>query len=184
MCNIDNIILWIITIWIPYLNVGTSIGMFAGVVAKMSRGETISMTEVFNPVYRKRMGEFFLVYGLMLMGISAGMIFFLIPGFIIGIAWMFGPLLVVNKELNPLEAINKSSSMTYGKKWVIFFGLLLIGICAMVTLGIVFWILALIFGKLGTFGAILLGICYIAGFTLFFSIQMAAMSYVYGELNK
>lgn len=110
-----NTVLWILTLWIPYLNVGTSIGMMAGVVAKMSRGETISMTEIFNPVYRKRMGEFFLVVGLMFMGILSGFMFFIIPGYVIGIAWMLAPLFVVDKELNPLEAINKSNTVTYGK---------------------------------------------------------------------
>ncbi len=179
-----NTVLWILTLWIPYLNVGTSIGMMAGVVAKMSRGETISMTEIFNPVYRKRMGEFFLVVGLMFMGILSGFMFFIIPGYVIGIAWMLAPLFVVDKELNPLEAINKSNTVTYGKKWIIFGGLLVIGICAIVALAVVLGILSFVLTKLGKFGALLLVLCYIAGYAVFFSIQMAAMSYIYGELNK
>ncbi|TFH38713.1 MAG: hypothetical protein E4G96_10095, partial [Chrysiogenales bacterium] len=79
-----NTVLWILTLWIPYLNVGTTIGMMAGVIAKMSRGDTISMTEIFDPVYRKRMGEFFIVIGLMLMGLIAGFMFFIIPAYVIG----------------------------------------------------------------------------------------------------
>ncbi len=179
-----NTVLWILTLWIPYLNVGTTIGMMAGVIAKMSRGDTISMTEVFDPVYRKRMGEFFIVIGLMLMGLIAGFMFFIIPAYVIGIAWMLAPLLVVDRELNPLEAINRSNTATYGKKWVIFFGLLVIGICGMVALGILFWLLALILGKLGVFGTILMALFYIAGYAVFISIQMAALSYIYGELSR
>ena len=94
-----NTILWILTIWIPYLNVGTTIGLMAGVVAKMSRGETISMTEIFDPVYRKRMGEFFLVTGLIFMGTFAGFMFFIIPGYVISIARCLH-LLVVDMEMS------------------------------------------------------------------------------------
>lgn len=179
-----NTILWILTIWIPYLNVGTTIGIMAGVIAKMSRGETISMTEIFNPVYRKRMGEYFLVTGLVAMGIWAGMVFFLIPGFVIAIAWILAPLFVVDKEINPIEAINRSNTLTYGKKWVIFFGLLCIGICVVVALIIVLGILSFILTKLGKFGWFLMALCYIAGYVAFFSVGMASLSYIYGELNK
>lgn len=186
-----NTILWILTIWIPYLNVGTSIGMLAGVVAKMSRGETISMTEIFNPAYRKRMGEFFIVFGLMFMGIGAGFLFFIIPGYVIAIAWCLAPLFVVDREMNPLEAIHKSNTATYGKKWIIFGALLVIGIIGMVALGIVFGILGYIFAKVGAQAAILgkivaliMALLYIAGYAAFISIQMAAFSYIYGELSR
>ena len=179
-----NAVLWIITIWIPYLNVGTTIGMTAGVVAKMSRGETIAMTEIFDPQYRKRMGEFFLVIGFIFLGIFAGFIFFIIPGYVISLSWILAPLLVVDKKMNPIEAIHKSNSLTYGKKWTIFFGLLVVGLCGVIALGMIFWIIALLVNKLGIFGSILLALFYIAGYAVFISIQMAAMSYIYGKLAK
>jgi hypothetical protein len=179
-----NTVLWIITIWIPYLNVGTTIGMTAGVVAKMSRGETIAMTEIFNPQYRKRMGEFFLVVGFMFLGIFAGFIFFIIPGYVISLSWSLAPLLVVDKMMNPIDAIHKSNSLTYGKKWTIFFGLLTVGLCGVIALGIVFWIFALLLNKIGIVGSILLALLYITGYAVFISIQMAAMSYIYGKLAK
>jgi hypothetical protein len=179
-----NSILWIITIWIPYLNVGTTIGLWVGVIAKMSRDEEISMTEIFNPVYRKRMGEYFLVFGFMMAGVLVGMVFLYIPGIVIWIAWMLAPLLVVDKEVSPIEAINKSNIMTYGKKWTIFLGLLILEIAAIIALFIIFWILGKIFGFLGVFGSILMIIAYIAGYALFFTVIMAAISYIYGELAK
>ncbi len=177
-----NTLLWIVTIWIPYLNVGTTIGMYAGVVAKMSRGDVISMTEIFDPVYRKRMGEFFLVMGFTTLGTWIGMAFMLVPGMVIGIAWMFAPLLVVDKEMNPTEAINKSNTMTYGKKWTIFLGLLVIYVVSIIALAIVLGILGYIFKFLGGFGAFLSFIASIAGFALFFSVIMSTLSYMYGEL--
>ena len=179
-----NTVLWIVTIWIPYLNVGTTIGLWTGVITKMSRDEEISMTEIFNPAYRKVMGEWILVWGFMMAGVMVGTLFLYIPGIVIFIAWMLAPLLVVDKGENPIEAINKSNTMTYGKKWTIFLGMLVLEIALIIALLIVFWIFGKIFGFLGGFGTFLMIIIYIAGYALFFTILMAAYSYIYGELAK
>ena len=115
-----NVLLWILTIWIPYLNVGTTIGLTAGIVSKASRGETIPMTEIFDPKYRKYMGEFFLTCGLICVGILIGAIFGIIPGIVIALAWSLAILLVVDKGKNPTEAITLSNNCTYGYKAKMF----------------------------------------------------------------
>jgi hypothetical protein len=115
-----NVLLWALTIWIPYLNVGTTIGLSVGIVLKAGRGEAIPMTEIFDPKYRKYMGEFFLTAGLIGVGVGIGMIFFIIPGLAIGIAWSLGILLVVDKGKNPTEAITMSNNLTYGYKGKMF----------------------------------------------------------------
>jgi len=112
-----NVLLWILTVWIPYLNVGTTIGLSVGIIAMASRGEAISMTEIFNPKYRKYMGEFFLTSGLIGIGVSIGTLLFVIPGIIIAIAWSLALMLVVDKEKNPMESISLSNKLTYGYKW-------------------------------------------------------------------
>jgi len=111
-----NVLLWLVTIWIPYLNVGTTIGLMAGIVSKASRGEAIPMTEIFDSKYRKYMGEFFLASGLIGVGVGIGAIFAIIPGIVIGIAWSLAILLVVDKGKNPTEAITLSNNSTYGYK--------------------------------------------------------------------
>jgi hypothetical protein len=115
-----NLLLWVLTIWIPYINVGTTIGMFSGIVIKASREETISYTEIFNPRYRKYMGDYFLTVGLIFMGVLIGVIFLIVPGIIISIAWGFALLFVVDKEKNPMDAIKLSHDITYGHKGRIF----------------------------------------------------------------
>lgn len=114
---IVNAILYCLTFWIPYLNVGTTIGLTAGIVSKASRGEAISITEIFDPKYRKYMGEFFLTAGLISMGASVGFVFFIIPGIVISLAWSLALLLVIDKGKNPTEAIILSNNCTYGYKW-------------------------------------------------------------------
>jgi hypothetical protein len=115
-----NLLLWILTILVPYINVGTTIGLYTGIVAKLSRGETISFTEIFNPKYRKYMGEYFITIGLVFIGVFIGVIFLIIPGIIISLAWSFAPLLVIDKGKNPTEAITLSNDITYGYKGRMF----------------------------------------------------------------
>jgi hypothetical protein len=112
-----NVLLWVLTIWIPYLNVGTTIGLLVGIVSKASKGEPIEMTDIFDPKYRKYMGEFFLSSGLVSLGVTAGLIFGIIPGIVISLAWSLTLLLVIDKGKNPTEAITVSNNCTYGYKW-------------------------------------------------------------------
>jgi len=115
-----NLLLWILTIWIPYLNVGTTIGLSAGIVAKLSRGEQISYTEIFDPRYRKYIGVYILTLGLLFVGIVMGLLFLIVPAFVLSIAWGFALILVIDKEKNPTEAITLSNNITYGYKGRIF----------------------------------------------------------------
>jgi len=137
-----NIILYVLTVWIPYINVGTTIGLLVGVISKASKGEVIPLTEIFDAKYRKYMGEFFLTCGFMGIGIGVGMIFFIIPGIVIAIAWYLAPMLAIDKGKNPSEAITLSNNITYGNKWRIF------GIFFLV--GLVYFVVVLILMGIGT----------------------------------
>lgn len=151
-----NIILWALTCWIPYLNIGTSIGLIAGLAAKASRDEAISFTEIFNPVYRKRMGEFFIGWSLMSSAILlVSLMTLFIGGIVLSIAWSLSLLLIVDKELNPMEAINKSNDLTYGKKGTIFLGNLVVSILLMIALAIILGITGLIHPALAVLFAII-----------------------------
>jgi hypothetical protein len=111
-----------------------------GIVSKASKGEAIPMTEIFDPKYRKYMGEFFLASGLVSIGIGVGMAFFIIPGIVIGIAWSLTLLLVIDKGKNPTEAISLSNNLTYGYKGkmfgIYFVAALVFGIAQMILMGI------------------------------------------------
>ncbi|MDA3901358.1 MAG: YciC family protein [Spirochaetes bacterium] len=172
-----NVFLWGLTIWIPYLNVGTTIGLFFGLPTKMSRDEEISFTEIFDAKFRKNMGEVFLSMGFVNLGVMIGFLFFIIPGYVIFIAWSLATLLVADKNYNPIDAIKKSNDLTYGKKWTIFFGAVVLYIIVMVAL----ILLVTIFGKIhGALAAIvgLLG-------TLFsMSIMLGFVGELYGSLAK
>jgi uncharacterized membrane protein len=127
-----NTLLWLVTIWIPYINIGTTIGMTAGIIVKAAKGETISLTEIFNPQYRKYMGEFFLASGLIGIGVTVGLALFIIPGCVISLAWSLALPLVVDKGKNPTEAISLSNKLTYGNKGTIFLANLIISLIVIV----------------------------------------------------
>lgn len=115
------VILWLLTIWIPYINLGTTIGMLGFVVA-MSQGRSFSPLEIFSEQYRKQMGGFLLLSALMAIGILCGFTFMIIPGFVLSVAWSQAVLLQLDKGLNPIEAITASNEITYGNKLRIALG--------------------------------------------------------------
>jgi uncharacterized membrane protein len=172
-----NAILWVLTIWIPYINVGTTIGMFAGLAAKASRDEQISYTEIFNPAYRRQMGEFFLCAGFMYIGTVVGFLMFIIPGYVIAIAWSLSLYLVVDKGMNPIEAISKSNNVTYGNKWTIFGGMFVLSLIVFIVIAVVGWILS----KIAVFLSVIVVIVLLL---IAASIFTCAWGYIYGSLTK
>jgi len=174
-----NVLLWAVTVWIPYFNVGTTIGLFVGVIAKISKGEPLSMTEVFNPDYRKKMGNWFLVSAFVLMGVTFGMILFYIPGMVIALAWSFAGLLVVDKDMSAIDAIKTSNDVTYGHKWTMALGYIVIGLIVSIAVGLLVYLADIISAIDFLFYLIAFGV-YLVGI----SAMICAQAYVYGKLTE
>ena len=94
LINVLQTILWILTIWIPYINVGTTIALWA-FTASIARNESFTVEELFAAKYRKRMGEYFLLTILVFLGTICGFMFLYVPGIVIGIAWSQATILLV-----------------------------------------------------------------------------------------
>lgn len=99
---------------------------------------------IFDGKYRKYMGEYFSCIGLMMLSIIPAFCFMVVPAIIISIGWMFAVMLLLDKEMNPTEAMTASTRYTYGYKWKIFLSNLLIYIIGGICAGILFWIAGLI----------------------------------------
>ena len=128
--------LYVLTIWIPYLNVGTTIAM-SSLPAEMAKGNIVNPFFIFKGEYRKKMGEFFILYSLMLGAIGVGFMFMIVPGIVLSIAWTFAVVLFVDKGLNALEALRESNNITYGNKLRIFCTQFVLGICLGVAIAVV-----------------------------------------------
>ena len=170
------IILWVVTIWIPYLNIGTTIGL-VGLVVHMSKGEPFSPTVIFDAKYRRNFGEFFLLYGFMMIGIYFASMLLIIPGIVLQVAWGQSLYLFLDKGIKPLGALRKSNEITYGKKWSIFLGELIL----MLIVGIIFVIVVAIFSKIWGF---LGGLFTFIGIIVIIAISMGVKAYIYSVLSK
>ena len=134
-------VLYLVTIWIPYLNVGTTIAM-SSLPAELAKGNMINPLFIFDGKYRKNMGEFFILMSLMMGAIGVGFMFMGIPGMVISVAWSFATVLFVDKDMSALDSLRESNRITYGNKWRIFGAEFLIAFA----LGIVVAIIGGLFG--------------------------------------
>ncbi len=58
--------------------------------------------------------------------ITIGLVLFLVPGIVAGIALAFAPYLVVDRNMGPVQAIKESMRITHGHRWGLFiFGFLI-----------------------------------------------------------
>lgn len=138
-----TVVLYAVTVWIPYLNVGTTIAI-SSLPAELAKGNKLNPTFIFDAKYRKNMGEFFILSVLMVGAILIGMCFMLAPAFVIAIAWCFAILLFVDQNKSALEAIRESNRLTYGNKWNIFFVLFVLYFALNVVTGFISIVFTLI----------------------------------------
>lgn len=143
--------LYAITIWIPYLNVGTTIA-FVSLPLELAKGNQFSPTFIFDAKYRKNIGEFFILVTLMIGAIMIGVLFMVIPGIVISIAWCLAILLFVDKNKSALDAIRESNQYTYGNKFKIFLAIYIIPfivniigmiITGITSIGFIPWLMAI-----------------------------------------
>ena len=121
------VILYFVTFWIPYLNVGTTIGLYKAIIG-IGRGETIDPVSIFSKENFKNIGNFFLLEGFIVVGTVAAAAFMFFPALDIAIAWSFAIYFLIDKHVSPLKALLLSYDSTFGNKWRIFFTGLLCGI--------------------------------------------------------
>lgn len=163
-------VLWIVTIWIPYLNVGTTIAMTT-IPIELSKGKVISPVFIFDSKYRKYMGEYFTLIGLMLMAIIPALFFMIVPGIVISIGWSLAIYILLDKGVAPGEAMVLSNKATYGYKWTIF-GVQFI-------LSLAYSILSWIFGLIPFLGFLLV-LCVIIAYLI---IGMGCSAVIYRNLT-
>lgn len=131
-----TVVFYVLTIWIPYLNVGTTIAM-ATIPGKLAQGSVINPTFIFDSVYRRRMGSYFLLQGFLLIMMIPAFYFLVIPGIVLSIMYSLALFIMLDTDVTPTEALELSNKATYGFKWKIF----LVSLVYAILFGIVFWII-------------------------------------------
>ena len=132
---IAAVALWLVTIWVPYINVGTTIAITL-LPTRLAKGEIVNPLGIFDSKYRRYMGEYFLTMGLMVFPILIGVLFMIVPAIVLSIAWTLSYYFLFEKGKNPIQAIKASNDATYGSKWTMFAVQLVVGIIVGIVLGI------------------------------------------------
>ena len=168
-------ILYVVTIWIPYLNLGTTIGLW-DLVAKLGRGESVNPTDIFDEKYRSRIGDFFLLLAFLAAGMIAG---FVVPGAgtVIQMAWMLALPLFVDKGTDPLESITMSNKLMHGNKLTVFLAFIVLGVAMAIGAAILMFIGAQIHELLGVLFLMVI-------YALILPVYLGVVSYVYARLGS
>ena len=135
---IGCVVLWLLTIWVPYINVGTTIAINM-LPIELAKGGVISPLGIFDAKYRKYMGDFLITTGLMIIPVFIASLFMIVPGIVLSIAWSLAYFFLFEKKKNPMQAISASNEATYGSKWTMFFVLLAFVVAAYVIAGSFAW---------------------------------------------
>lgn len=120
-------LLWILTYWIPYINVGTTIAITM-LPLKMAEGTTINPLYIFESKYRKCMGEFLLTRILTLITIYMATIFLFFPAIVLTLSWSLTFYYLLDAKMSPTDALHASNEATYGSKWTLFLVRLVFGL--------------------------------------------------------
>ena len=140
---IAAVALFLVTIWIPYINIGTFIAITL-LPTQLAKGEVINPLGIFDSKYRRYMGEFLITMGLMVIPTYIAFIFMFIPGIVLSLAWSLAYYFLIEKGKNPIEALRAANDATYGSKWTMFAVALVFGIAASIVMLIFFSICGMI----------------------------------------
>lgn len=165
-------VLYVLTIWIPYINVGTTIAI-CNLPVELSKGGVINPLSIFDSKYRHQMGEFILLYGVMIIGILVAACFMYFPAIVIGIAWSQAIYLLLDKQINWAQCLSESNKLTMGYKWKIFF--LRLALC--VPIMILFFIGSALGSALGFIFCLLV-------FVLAIAVEISLDAVIYRELTR
>lgn len=171
---IGAILLWILTLWIPYLNIGTTIAM-CSLPAKLSKGSVISPLFIFESRYRQNMGDFFLCVAFMTIGLIVALHMLFIPFVVVSISWSLALPVLIDKEVQPTNALHISNRVTRGHKWALFGTNFIINLAGSFLFAIS---LSLFFVKLAVVGALLMFLVFI----LLMVVSLGCQAVAYREL--
>jgi uncharacterized membrane protein len=114
-------------------------GATAFYLAAHDNPETADLSSLWHPQpFWKYLGMSILLT----LAIAIGLVLLIVPGIIFALMFMFAPLLVIERQLGPIDALNESNRITRGHKWQ------LLGLSALLFLINLLGLIALVVGIL------------------------------------
>lgn len=121
------LVLWLLTIWIPYVNVGTTIAILT-LPRRLAEDGILNPLCIFETRYRKYMGDFFLMTGIMGIALAPAFFFLLVPGIVLSLSWCLAYSIVLDDDTTATQALSRSNELMSGHKWAAFFAFFLISL--------------------------------------------------------
>ncbi len=178
------LVLWVLTVWIPYVNVGTTIAVTIGAPLLLSRRQRIDPTFIFDRRYRHAMADWFILTGLIILGILLGLLFLVIPAVVLALGWLLAPLVLVDRGVGAVDALRQSWQATQGEKWTLFFGLVAVYLIYAIPAAVVYAILSALLPDEGAVRDVILALYAIAAYTGLIAVDLGYTGYVYAVLGK
>lgn len=169
-----SVLLWLVTIWIPYVNVGTTIAL-ATLPVKLSKGEMISPMFIFDSEYRHCMGEYFILQAVIFSAVYISLLFMIVPAIVLSLSWMLAVYLLVGKKMNWALCLSESNRLMMGYKFKAFCLKFAVSIALLVVSYVLFSMFDAIAGLLGVLVVLL---CVLAGVCVMLSVDAV----IYREL--
>jgi hypothetical protein len=178
------LVLWVLTIWIPYVNVGTTIAVTAGAPIRLSRQQRIRPAFIFNREYRAVMADWLLLLGLMVPAVLVALLLAGIPAVVLSLGWVLAPLLLVDRGMGVVESLRRSWEATLGEKWTIFFGLVAVYFLYLLPAGLLYALLQALLPEGESITAVVLGLYGILAYAGWAAVDIGFTGYVYAVLGK
>jgi len=178
------LVLWVVTLWIPYVNVGTTIAITAGAPILLSRGQRIDPTFIFDRRYRGVVAEWLVLLALLSSAILLGLVFLVIPGIVLAFGWVLAPLLLVDRGSGVLESLRQSWQATMGEKWTLFFGWLAVYLLYVIPAGLLYAVLRLLLPEGAAVTDLILGLYTVLAYAGLAAVDIGYTAYVYAVLGK
>lgn len=156
-----SVLLWLVTVWIPYVNVGTTIAL-ATLPVKLSKGEMISPMFIFESKYRHCMGEYFILQAVIISAVYISLLFMIVPAIVLSLSWMLAVYLLVGKKMNWALCLSESNRLMMGYKFKAFCLKFAVNIALLVVSYVLFSMFDAIAGSLGVLVVlvcVLVGVC-------------------------
>lgn len=169
-----TVVLYVVTVWIPYINVGTTIAI-CNLPVELSKGGVINPLSIFDSKYRHQMGEFILLEAIMIPAYLVAFMFCFFPVIVLGLSWSQAVYLLLDKKLNWALCLTESNKMTMGYKFKIF--LLYAAVAAAVW--ILLWLVTTIFD-----GGFLCGLFVLVIMVAAIMTRVSLDAVIYRELQK
>lgn len=178
------VILYLLTIWIPYINIGTTIAM-ASLPARWAEDRTFNPLEIFASRYRRVMWNYLLASMLTFLICLMAFAFMFFPLLVAVIAMSLVSLYVIEKDMTPIDAIQASNKATYGNKWMIFGIRFLYGLGAQLVFLLISVLLGLLLADTGSGAVIMLVSILLYGLiVLMASVMIGINGSIWRQLNN